>query len=76
MTEIINYRQLKETKQGLWRRFEKVKEDLITSLKPDQTPEVNRELEETIWNGFDSGIRDYYGRIDGVVGGINLNVTL
>ena len=60
----------------LWKRFEKVRRATIYALTKKLVPGLHREFNTFDWGGYDAGIHDHKGKIEGEIFGLNLNLKL
>ncbi len=63
-------------KTKLWSRFRRVRAAVAKSLTSQTTPGVNRELKTFHWSGYDAGIHDHKGRVEGLINGITLELFI
>lgn len=60
----------------LWPRFEKVHEAVVNSLANKPTSGIYREFNTFSWSGYDAGIHDHTGNVEGNINGIELEFKI
>ena len=60
----------------LWNRFTKVRRAIHSALTEQTTTEFNREFNTFSWSGYDAGIHDHKGHLQGNIRGIELDINI
>lgn len=61
---------------NLWNRFKKVRRAIHGGITGKANPDISRDLSTFSWSGADSGIHDHSGRLNGIVQGIELDLSI
>jgi len=60
----------------LWPRFAKVKGAVTMSLLSRENVGIKRYLNTVNWEGYDTGIHDHSGHVEGVINGVQINFEI
>lgn len=61
---------------NLWGRFNKVRQVIIDSLLANQSSEITREFNTFSWTGYDEGIHDHSGSLNGTAHNIRISMQI